>query len=172
MDKLDRFEIDDIFHAGADNEMYMKTPPHSSGAGISGYWRGMLFRSLMELQVAWTLINEEGLDIQANEVKGGKEPKVRIPVFINGLTRYYVPDFIYEKGKELIEVKAYGKYFKKDILPKIEAKVKDAGYTIRIIDKSEIRPDRNLIKRLYESGELEIHDNKLKRLHQYLSKTY
>lgn len=160
------------FKSGKDNPMYNRTPGHTSGNGISGYYKGNLFRSLLELE-CMIKFEREGFNVRANEIKDRKIPEIRIPIFYNGLQRLYVPDLIVEKDgvKSIIEIKGKKDLFLSLFGDELEEKINDLGYEYIILDHSNLRPNkvenRKNYRRLYDQGVVEIHSNKLQKFIKY-----
>lgn len=88
---------------GEKNGMYGKPSPEKSGYGINGWYRGIHFRSLLELSYI--------VYLDENKISWvGAEGKIRIKYFdTNNKAKTYSPDFIINE-KEVIEVKPKNLY--------------------------------------------------------------
>jgi hypothetical protein len=160
------------FKSGKDNPMYMRTPPKNSGNGISGYYKGNLFRSLLELE-GFLKYERDGYKVRSNETKDSTNPEIRLPIFYDGLDRLYVPDLIVEKGndKYIIEIKGKRDLFVGIFEKELREKFEKLGYKYIVIDHSTLRPNklenRKNYRRLYDMGIIEIHSNKLQKFINY-----
>jgi len=100
-EKSNEMKLSLSFHnVGKNNSMYGKPSPAGSGNGWSGWYKGWLFRSLLELSYVINVLERFNLSWESAEIK-----KYKIP-YINwdGTLRNYYPDFIVNE-KYLIEVK-------------------------------------------------------------------
>jgi len=89
-----------IASSGEKNPMFGKPAPKLSGVGVKGHYKGVFFRSLLEL-VCMQQLELEGVAFESIE-----HEKIRIPyVGWNGQKMTYVPDILIKDRKHLIEVK-------------------------------------------------------------------
>lgn len=82
---------------GENNPMYGKPSPMGSGNGWSGWYKGVYFRSLLELSYMKYLDD--------NNISYINGETLKIPYMIDGVCRTYRPDFIV--GDNIIEIKPY-----------------------------------------------------------------
>ena len=134
-------------------------PPHNAGNGISGYYHDNLFRSLQELGTM-LLYEDAGISFRMNERKGQQNPEVVIPLQDG---KVYVPDILLldDDGniKNYVEVRQIDSTRPIPDIPKL------------IWHKSfreEYMPER--FRDLYNSGDIEIHENRINRFLNYLDR--
>ena len=86
--------------SGDNNPMFGKPAPKLSGKGVKGYYKGVFFRSLLELVC---MKHFESIGISMEEMQ---HECLRIPyIGFNKQKRTYVPDILIERLKLLVEVK-------------------------------------------------------------------
>lgn len=152
---------------GTLNGMYGKTPPNKSGIGISGWYKGLLFRSLHELNYMVNVLNRFNISFVPAEKSG-----LRIKyIGIDGREHTYCGDFIVS-NKYYVEIKpkilfntATNK-IKKEVATKFCKKI---NLKYKIVDCGSIGVQQ-LIK-LVEAGDVVFTKNYENRIKQYLCKT-
>jgi hypothetical protein len=85
--------------SGKNNPMYGKPSPQGSGNGWSGWYKGIYFRSLLELSFLVNWVDRFNLKIENAECK-----KYKIQYDSNGSERNYFADWVINE-KYLIEIK-------------------------------------------------------------------
>jgi hypothetical protein len=136
--------------SGKRNGMYGKPPPNGSGNGYSGWYNGIFFRSLLELNYMVNVLDRFRIDYQSAENK-----KYRIPyTSYDKSVKTYSPDFIVA-GKYLVEVKPKPLWRSTAVkLKKLAAEnyCDENGLKYKLVDPGKMNADQ--IKSLYESGKI------------------
>jgi hypothetical protein len=136
--------------SGSNNPMYGKPSPIKSGNGWSGWYKGIYFRSLLELSYIINVIEAENLNAKSAE---SKELAIKYIDFC-GVERNYFADFLIDEHI-LIECKPKNLIFSKSVQLKIVAAVifcKNNNLEYKIECPSKLQKD--IIKKLHDSGEL------------------
>jgi hypothetical protein len=132
--------------SGERNPMYGKPAPKRSGNGLSGRYRGIYFRSLLELSFMLEL------DSKNVEFFSCETNKDRFKYELDGVKKTYCPDFFIPATNEFIEIKPSQMLKNREVKIKANA-VLEAGEKIIFItqkDMTKIKREELLI--LIENG--------------------
>ena len=135
--------------SGKNNPMYGKPSPKGSGNGWSGYYKGIYFRSLLELSYLKYLMD--------NNIKfeNGEKRKYKMQYEIDGKAKNYFPDFYLIDKQEIIEIKPYNLINSKINLAKFNAGKKLYGDKFKVITEQDIvKLTNEEIYNLYKSKDL------------------
>jgi hypothetical protein len=132
------------------NPMFGKSQPQGSGNGWTGWYKGMIFYSLLELSFM--------LEMERNSVTyfRGENLKYRIKyIDKSGTERNYFPDFFIEDQKKLVECKPKHLMDSADVILKKKAaedfcEINGMEYLLTSPDKLEF----DSISRIRDSGDL------------------
>lgn len=150
-------------NSGSKNSMFGKPSPQGSGNGWSGWYKGIYFRSLLELSFLYELISTNTTYIN------GECSKYEIPYTVDGIERNYYPDFIV--GNKMYEVKPKRLWKSKNVLFKKEAAEKWCiANKMEYVLLEPAKLNKESIKRLIEEKSLKILDRYVKRVNEYLKK--
>ena len=147
---------------GKNNSMYGKPSPIGSGNGWSGWYKGIYFRSILELSYLKYLID--------NDIKfeSGEKRNHKIQYEIDGQIKNYFPDVYLIDTQEIIEIKPYKLINSKVNLTKFEAGKKLYGNKFKVItDNDIIKLSIEEIKFMYENNEIKFinkYDLKFKKM--------
>lgn len=125
--------------AGKNNPMFGKPPPLKSGRGISGTWKGIHFRSLLELAFLEKCYNEGQMPQSAET----KEYRILLD---NG--HYYFPDFVL--GQKVVEVKPSRLLNTPENILKIKAGKMRYGSAFVVLTEKDLTNYKGLMKRIDE----------------------
>ena len=143
---------------GEGNPMYGKPAPIKSGNGISGRYRGLYFRSLLELSYMIKL------DFEKLEFVSCEEYRQKFEYEFDGVKRTYYPDFFIPSINEYVEVKPSQMLKNRLVNIKAEA-VRSAGEKIKFITQRDlIKIKKNELMMLIECGKVKIDESKQKWL--------
>lgn len=166
--------IEKIAHYGKDNKQFGKPAPKKSGSGVSGYYKGIYFRSLFEYFFI-KKCEKEGIPFVPNDVSIEKNTnKVVIPYLYEGRKRHYIPDFIIN-GTTIVEVKNHLAF------QNPEWKLKEEGlkeflkrsnvYTdYKLVDERELDFNVDVLKQDIVLGVIKVDENKQPRLEKSIKK--
>lgn len=141
--------------SGSKNPMYGKPSPQGSGNGWSGWFKGVYFRSLLELSYIKYLIDNN------IEFESGELSKYKIEYFdsVKQQTRNYFPDFYLIDTNELVEIKPKRLCKSKNNIDKFAEAFKQFGNKFHIITEDDINKLTDLeIKFLHDSNDLKFLD--------------
>jgi hypothetical protein len=134
---------------GSNNSMFGKPPPHGSGIGWSGWYKGKFFRSLLELSYIVNVLEKTGHTWQTGEQK-----KFSIQYTnYNGTIRNYYSDFIVEN--QMIECKPTSLWNSKAVQEKANAAIKfckQHNMTYKLVDPERI--SKQNLESLYNNGDI------------------
>ncbi len=88
-----------ILNSGENNAMFGKSPPQGSGNGWSGWYRGIFFRSILELSYL-VYLNNKKIQFESGELN-----RHRVQYEVNGKHKSYCCDFYLPETDEHIEIK-------------------------------------------------------------------
>lgn len=136
--------------SGTNNPMYGKPSPKGSGNGWKGHYKGIYFRSLLELSFLVNYIDRFNMQFESGEMAKWAIPYVKW----DGSTGTYFPDYVIE-GRYMIEIKP-----KKLInTPLIKAKTEAAiefcsknNLVYKIIEP--VKLDKQILLDLYNNKDL------------------
>ncbi len=134
---------------GKNNPMYGKPSPPGSGNGWSGWYNGIFFRSIMELSYMVYLDNNDIIYTIAETT----EYRVKY-IDVNGIDKYYFPDFVLKDSSNIIEVKP--KRLTNTLLNKLKFKAAKLKY----VDKFKIITEDDIPK-LCDDEIKELYNNKV-----------
>jgi len=147
-------------NSGTTNPMYGKPAAKGAGRGLGGYYKGMHFRSTLELAFIIDC-EKKGITIKTAE---RKEYRVK---YLNskGIERTYFPDFVV--GNDIIEIKPVQLFHLNETKNKIKAAKEKFGDRYKIITNEEITPvdDKKLLE-LFEVGLINPDKNMQRRLNK------
>jgi len=92
-------ELQSKHSSGENNPMFGKPAPKKSGSGISGWYKDIYFRSLLELSFIVNYLERFNMDWECGELN-----KFVIKYEYDGKVRNYFPDFVIN-GKYIVECK-------------------------------------------------------------------
>lgn len=145
-------------NSGEGNPMYGKPAPRKSGNGISGKYRGIYFRSLLELSYMIKL------DFDQIEFVSCEALRKRFEYELDGVKRTYYPDFFIPSINEYVEVKPSQMLKNLEVNIKVEA-VRAAGERIKFITQRDmVKIKKDELMKLIEAGTVTIDESKLKWL--------
>lgn len=147
---------------GKNNPMYGKPAPHGSGNGWSGHYKGMYFRSLLELYYLIYLI-DNNIKFENGELK-----KHTIKYTMDGIERNYFPDFYLIDTQETIEIKPknlIGTYQNK--LKFVAAKQKLGNKHVILTEDEINKIDVNRLWDLYINKELQFDKRYVTKFENY-----
>lgn len=135
--------------SGKNNPMYGKPSPQGSGNGWSGWYKGIYFRSLLELSFLVNWVDRFNLKIENAECK-----KYRIHYDFNGSGRNYFADWVINE-KYLIEIKPKKLWSTPQNKAKFEATkeyCKENNLIFKIIEPIKLTKEDILV--LYETKQI------------------
>jgi hypothetical protein len=145
-------------NSGEGNPMYGKPAPRKSGNGISGKYRGIYFRSLLELSYMIKL------DFEQVEFISCEASRKRFEYELDGVKRTYYPDFFIPSINEYVEVKPSQMLKNREVNVKVDA-VRAAGERIKFITQRDmVKIKKDELMKLIEAGTITIDESKLKWL--------
>lgn len=151
---------------GNKNNMYGKPSPNGSGNGWSGWYNGLFFKSLLELN-CMILFNEQKIKFKSAE---NKKFKIKYTDW-DGKEKNYYPDFFILKERKIIECKPKHLFTSANVLCKKKAALifcEQNNYTYQLMDPGKI-PNEKLID-MYNKGEIKFIDRyDLKFKEKYLN---
>jgi hypothetical protein len=149
---------------GDKNGMYGKPPPAGSGNGYSGWYRGLFFRSLHELNYIVSVL--ERFNIQ---YKSAESDKYRIKYkSYDASIKTYAPDYIIS-NKYLVEIKPKSLWGSKLVQLKAMAAIEfcnSNNLIYKLIDPGKMNNDK--LKRLVENGDVVFMKRYEKKIKEYL----
>lgn len=151
-------------NSGKNNPMYGKPSPQGSGNGWSGWYKGIFFRSILELSYIKYLIDNN------IKFKNAEKKKYRVEyIDYKGNKRNYFPDFYLINSNEIIEIKPK-KLIKSEINDiKFKAAKEKYGSKFKIITEDNIKKlNFNDIFKLIECGDLQF----IKRYEEKFNESY
>lgn len=143
--RIEKFNKASASLSGKNNPMYGKPAPIGTGSGWSGWFRGIFFRSILELSYLKYLID--------NEIKfeSGELLKHRIDIG----DKSYFPDFYLTETEEVIEVKPKVLINTAINKKKFAAARQIHGSKFKVLSEGDIiKLTDEEIKILHDSGEL------------------
>lgn len=144
--------------SGERNPMFGKPAPRKSGNGISGKYRGIYFRSLLELSYMIKLDSEHITFISCEASNKHFEYE------LDGVRRTYYPDFFIPSINEYVEVKPSQMLKNREVNIKALS-VQNSGEKIKFITQEDIiKIKKNELMRLIEIGKVIIDESKQKWL--------
>lgn len=123
-------------NSGEKNSMYGKPSPKNSGNGISGWYKGWFFRSLLELSYMIFVIERFNLNWES-----GESEKYKISYSDNGVNKNYFPDFVINQ-KYIVECKPKKLWSAYKNIIKFESAKKFCdknGYVFKVTDIEKIK---------------------------------
>ena len=148
--------------SGKNNPMYGKPSPIGSGNGWSGWYKGIYFRSILELSYLKYLMDNN------ISFENGEKLSHKIQYKLDNKVKNYFPDFYLKETQEIVEIKPYNLIGSKINLAKFEAGKKIYGDKFKVItDKDIVKLDFNEIKCMYNNNEIKFikkYDDKFKKL--------
>jgi hypothetical protein len=134
--------------SGENNPMFGRPAPEGSGNGWSGWYKGIFFRSLLELAFLKKMI-EEGINFESGELKCHG-----IPYVMDDTNRTYFPDYYLVDTETYVEIKPKRLTLSRENMIKFEA-AKLSCNNFQVITEYDIKKLTNEeIVRLYISGDL------------------
>lgn len=131
---------------GENNPMYGKPSPQGSGNGWKGHYKGIYFRSMLELYYL-VYLDENKIEFENGEMK-----KHSIPYEINGVKRNYFPDYFLVNTQEYIEIKPHRLVNSFQNSLKFDAAKKLLGKKFTILTEKNIKNiDIKVLWRLFQN---------------------
>lgn len=152
---------------GEKNGMYGKPSPQGSGNGWSGWYNGLYFRSLHELNYIVNILERFNFNYKTAECK---EYTINYIDF-NNHEKTYRPDFIVN-DRYLIEIKPRKLWNSESVKLKTTAGINFCNKNnliYKLVDVGVI--DTNQLRELYESNQVIFIDRYENKIKQYLYKT-
>lgn len=147
-----------IRNAGENNPMYGKPTPKKAGNGLSGRYKDVYFRSLLELSYMLKL-DKEGIIFISCEASGKK-----FEYELNNVKRTYHPDIFLPATNEFVEVKPSSMLKNLEVLAKANAVIQAGEKFTFITQKDIIKLKKEELLKLIENGIVSIDQSKQWRL--------
>ncbi|MDF2534860.1 MAG: hypothetical protein K0R18_1019 [Bacillales bacterium] len=118
--------------SGENNPMYGRPSPVGSGNGWSGYYKGVYFRSIIELSFLKYLIDSNV------RYENGEKKKHKIEYNLNGKILNYFPDYYLLDSNEYVEIKPKKLLSTKKNAAKFDSAIKKFGDKFKVLTEEDV----------------------------------
>jgi len=150
-------ELQSKHSSGENNPMFAKPSPKKSGSGVSGWYKNIYFRSLLELSFIVNYLERFNMEWESGELR-----KYIIKYNHDGKTKNYFPDFVINE-KYVVECKPKKLWGTKQNQAKFEFAKKHCeknNMIYKVIDPVKIKNIK--LNNLIESGLVTLLNKKIK----------
>lgn len=147
--------------SGSGNPMYGKPAPKKCGIGWKGYYRGLFFRSLLELAFMLKMAELN------QKIKTAETNECLVNYALDGVARTYRPDFITENGS-VFEVKPSALTKTTENMAKFAVAIKRWPNFTVVTEKDLQAVNRTKLKNLIDLGEVKLTLKTLEKFNAFL----